>query len=264
MSEFVRSHRFLAAAVYVLMGAGLIWAAEVNNSTHIANAVAAEGRPENDLTRDATSKPAAVLEFFGLKSGDVVIDLFGGGGYYTELAARVVGEKGKVYFHNNKAYIPFVEEELDVRFADHRLDDVVRMVSEADDLGLPQEQADVVLMIMCYHDLYLVDTGWPEIDRELFWEQVYTALKPGGTLAVVDHVAEAGTGSSAVQSLHRIDKDYAKTDIESVGFVFEAESSALHNPDDDHTLLVFDPEIRRKTDRFVYKFTKPKTEKRKP
>jgi predicted methyltransferase len=262
MSNVGRNRFSLLAVLCLLLTISLAWAAEVNTSNHIANAIATEGRPETDLTRDTTSKPAEVLEFFGLKPGDVVIDLFGGGGYYTEIAARVVGGEGKVYFHNNKAYIPFVEKELDVRFADHRLDDVVRMVTEADDLGLPEEQADMVLMVMCYHDLYVIDTGWPEIDRELFWKQVFAALKPGGTLAVVDHVAEAGTGSSAAQSLHRIDEDYAKKDIEAAGFLFEAESDALRNPEDDHTLIVFDPEIRRKTDRFVYKFTRPNSEKK--
>jgi len=250
------------AVVLLCSFVGLVTAAEVTNSQAVDKAVAATERLESDHTRDVTSKPAAVLEFFGLEPGMVVIDLFGGGGYYTELAARVVGETGKVYFHNNKAYIPFVEQELGARFADDRLEEVVRLVSETDQLGLPEASADMVLMIMCYHDLYFVDKSWPEIDREHFWEQVYATLKPNGTLAVVDHVAEAGTGSTAVQTLHRIDKDYAKTDIEAAGFVFEAESQVLYNPDDDHTLSVFDPQIRRKTDRFVYRFKKPGSEKK--
>lgn len=252
----------VAAAAVLVTSAGLVTAAEVTTSQAVDRAVAAEERLESDHTRDVTSKPAAVLEFFGLEPGMVVIDLFGGGGYYTELASRVVGEKGKVYFHNNTAYIPFVEKELGARFADDRLEEVVRLVSETDQLGLPDSSADMVLMIMCYHDLYFVDKSWPEIDRKRFWEQVYAALKPNGTLAVVDHIAVDGSGSSAVQTLHRIDKDYAKTDIEAAGFVFEAESQVLHNPDDDHTLSVFDPQIRRKTDRFVYRFKKPGSEKK--
>jgi len=255
--------RSMVPAVVVLcLFVGLVSAAEVTNSQAVDKAVSADERLESDHTRDVTSKPAAVLEFFGLEPGMVVIDLFGGGGYYTELAARVVGESGKVYFHNNKAYIPLVEKELGARFADDRLEEVVRLVSETDQLGLPEARADMVLMIMCYHDLYFVDKSWPEIDRKHFWDQVYAALKPNGTLAVVDHVAEDGTGSTAVQTLHRIDKEYAKTDIEAAGFVFEAESQILYNPDDDHTLSVFDPQIRRRTDRFVYRFKKPGSEKR--
>ena len=257
MPHVLRARSVEIVITIACCAAGFTRAAEFVSSQSVAKAVSAEGRSEADHKRDATSKPAEVLKFFELEPGMVVIDLFGGGGYYTELAALVVGDKGKVYHHTNHAYIPFIESELELRFKNERLDGVTRLLSETDDLGLPEDKADMVMMIMCYHDLFLVDEGWPEIDRKLFWKQVRAALKPGGTLAVVDHAAKTGTGSSAVQALHRIDKDFAKTDIESAGFVFDAESDVLRNPDDDHTLIVFNPEIRRKTDRFVYKFTKP-------
>ena len=253
----------IAVAVMVGLGCGAgveteAPVPEVTGPSAIEMAVAHEGRSEADLARDVTSKPAEVLAFFGLEPGMTVIDLFGGGGYYSELASYVVGPEGKVTLHDNQAYLPFVGEELEQRFADGRLSDIERIVTEADDLQLPEASADMVLMIMSYHDLYFVDEeSWPVIDRELFWKQVFAALKPGGILAVVDHVAEAGTGSGAVQELHRIDKDFAKADIEAAGFVFEAESDALRNPDDDHSLSVFDPQIRRQTDRFIYRFRKP-------
>lgn len=257
MTARPNTHAIALGAAALLVAAGLSMAVEVTRSQAIAKAVASEGRLESDHKRDLTSKPVEVLEFFGLKPGMTVIDLFGGGGYYTELAALVVGEEGKVYYHTNHAYLPFIEHELALRFENDRLDDVVRIVSETDDMRLPEGAADLMLMVMCYHDLYVVDEGWPEIDRELFWRQVYASIKPGGTLGVVDHIAADDTGSTAAQTLHRIDKDFAKTDIESVGFVFEAESDALRNPEDDHTLSVFNPEIRRRTDRFVYRFRKP-------
>lgn len=244
-----------ALAVIVTIGYAIVAAAGSDEA--IDRAVADPGRSDADRTRDATSKPAEVLNFFGLEPGMVVIDLFGGGGYYTELVATVVGPTGSVYLHNNQAYLPYVGEELETRFANDRLSGIIRIVAEADDLQLPEGRADMVLMVMSYHDLYYVDDGWPEIDRKLFWKQVLAALKPGGTLAVVDHVAESGTGSAAAQELHRIDMDFAKNDIEAAGFVFEAASDVLRNPDDDHSLLVFDPAIRRHTDRFVYRFKKP-------
>jgi len=242
----------------VVFAAGVLTvSAEAASNETITNAVSNPGRSDADRTRDATSKPAEVLQFFGLEPGMVVIDLFGGGGYYSEIVASVVGPAGKVYLHSNQAYMPYVGEELEARFANGRLDGITRIVSEVDDLQLPVGEADLVLMVMCYHDLYYVDDGWPEIDRKLFWNQVRASLKPGGTLAVIDHVAEAGTGSAAAQELHRIDMDFARTDIEAAGFTFEGSSDVLRNPDDDHTVLVFDPSIRRKTDRFVYRFKKP-------
>jgi predicted methyltransferase len=256
MFDAVSFRRIASSALVLLVAAGAAVVADAGTDSAIDRAVANEGRSDADRTRDATSKPVQVLEFFGLKPGMVVVDLFAGGGYYTELVAHVVGSTGKVYLHNNKAYMGFIGEELEARLADGRLANVVSLMAEADDLGLPEGKADLILMVMSYHDLYFVDDGWPEIDRKRFWNQVLSALKPGGTLAVVDHVAMSGTGSTAAQDLHRIDKNFAMSDIEAAGFVFQAESAVLRNHDDDHSLLVFDPKIRRKTDRFVYRFKK--------
>ena len=102
------------------------------------------------------------------------------------------------------------------------------------------------------------DPKHPKIDRDRFFAQIHRSLKPGGLLAIVDHSARQGTGSSSAQDLHRIDENFARKDIESAGFVFDGESSVLRNPDDDRLLPVFDERIRRKTDRFVYRFVKPK------
>ncbi len=66
----------------------------------------------------------------------VVADVLGGGGYYSEIISDVVGEKGKVYLHNNKAYMPYVKKELSARLTDNRLANVVRHDKEADNLEL--------------------------------------------------------------------------------------------------------------------------------
>jgi predicted methyltransferase len=58
-------------------------------------------------------------------------------------------------------------------------------------------------------------------------------------------------------SLHRIDPDVVKADFESAGFVLDGTSDVLRNPADDHSLKVFDPAIRGKTDRFLFRFVKP-------
>jgi predicted methyltransferase len=60
-----------------------------------------------------------------------------------------------------------------------------------------------------------------------------------------------------VQTLHRIDGDFLKAEVEAAGFVFEAESELLRNPGDDRTINVFDEAIRGRTDQFVYRFRKP-------
>lgn len=231
------------------------------NTPTLANtymdAVNNPARSDVDRERDKTSKPEAILEFFGVKPGMKVLDLFSGGGYYSELLSYTVGPAGRVIAHTNDVYESSTIGETAVRFKVGRLPNVSRLSSEIDKLGLEQASLDMILMVLSYHDIYYVADDWPKVDRELFFKQIRDSLKPGGILAIVDHSAETGTGKSAVQTLHRIDQEFARQDIESAGFVFDGASEVLRNPDDKRTLGVFDDAIRRKTDRFVYRFIKP-------
>ena len=58
-------------------------------------------------------------------------------------------------------------------------------------------------------------------------------------------------------TLHRIDPAFVRDEVQSAGFVYEAESPVLRNAADPHTAKVFDPAIRGHTDQFVFKFRKP-------
>src|SRR5437763_440410 len=58
-------------------------------------------------------------------------------------------------------------------------------------------------------------------------------------------------------TLHRIDPAFVRTEVTGAGFEFAGENQALRNPADPHTVIVFDPSIRGKTDQFVYLFRKP-------
>ena len=82
-------------------------------------------------------------------------------------------------------------------------------------------------------------------------------LKPGGTLAVVDHVAPDDAPSSTGNTTHRISQVFATRTLQAAGFVLEAESDVLLNSTDDITKSVFAPEIRGKTSRFVQRYNSP-------
>lgn len=97
-------------------------------------ALAAPERSDADRERDATSKPAEVLAFFGVETGMRVADLFAGGGYYSEILSRVVGPTGHVTAHNNGPYAQFAGDEPADRLASDRLSNVDYIVTEADDL----------------------------------------------------------------------------------------------------------------------------------
>ncbi|MFI4982289.1 MAG: methyltransferase, partial [Nevskiales bacterium] len=88
---------------------------------------------------------------------------------------------------------------------------------------------------------------------------VFKALKPGGVYMVVDHAAKAGAGGSVANTLHRIEPATVIEQVQAAGFVLEARSELLANPQDSHDQAVFATEIKGRTDKFVLKFRKPRS-----
>jgi predicted methyltransferase len=228
-------------------------------SEAVAAAVSNPQRPSVDLTSDANRKPAQVLSFFDIKPGMTVLDLFSGGGYYTELLNSTVGENGKVIAHTNEAYIPFSGEVYKTRYLDGRLAQTETIVTEANDIELEANSLDAALMILTWHDFMYADpeNGWLAIDENLLLDKLCRAMKPGAVLGVIDHVANSGGNTTEVaKTLHRIDPQVVSDDFSNSCFTLEAEAEFLRNNKDDHTLAVFDPSIRGQSDRFVFRFVR--------
>jgi len=224
----------------------------------VTDAIGKPGRLSADLERDKRSHPEVILPLLQLQPGYRVADIWAGAGYYSELIASIVGEDGEVLLVNNLAYEKFAGKALAERQEGRDMGSVTLHTREAEDLELGENNLDAALIIMSYHDLYHVDepNGWRPIDADNFIGQIHTALKPGGRFLVVDHYAAPGTGKDSAQELHRIDVDFAKKDITAHGFKLVAQSDVLRNPDDDYNIMVFDPQVRGNTDRFVLLFEK--------
>ncbi len=246
----VRCVRTVVALVLISL-----WYSTASATDPISNVVDDPTRTEADRARDERDHSVAVLKFFGIAPGMTVVDLFAGGGYYSEVIGRIVGAEGKVYLHNNAAYQTFIGDALTERVKGGRLQNVVKLDAEIGQLGVAPASVDLVLMSMSYHDLYFKSDDWA-VDPAALFAEVHAMLKPGGVLAIIDHVANAGTGSSAAQTLHRIDETFAQSDIESRGFTFTGSSAVLRNPADDHSKTVFDPSVQGHTDRFIDRFVR--------
>lgn len=227
--------------------------------THYADVIADTGRPAEDRERDAERKPAEVLQFFGISPGMRVLDLYAGSGYYSELLSGVVRPGGSVVAHTNSAYLGFVGEPFQARLKNNRLPNVEVLIAENNELELPQESFDAVLMILTYHDIYYANpvNGWPKIDGPRLLAELYEGMKPGAVLGIVDHYAEPGSPRETGGTVHRIDPGIVIAELEAAGFVLEEKGDFLRNMEDDYGRNVFDPEVRGKTDRFVLRFRKP-------
>ena len=226
----------------------------------VAAAVAAPGRTPDNVKLDGSRKPAEVLSFFGLKKGSRVIDMFGANQYWAEIMAPAVGPRGKVVVWQPTQFLNDDRRKTFAAFAKRRKN--VSLISspfEAPALGT--NAYDFMIMNLDYHDVYLEN---PErkivrMDPDAWLKTIYAAMKPGATVGIIDHVAlPNGDTRATVMKLHRIDPEVVKADFQRAGFELVGIRNFLRNPADDHSLLVFDPKIRGKTDRFVYRFRKPR------
>lgn len=227
--------------------------------SYITAAVADAGRPQADRQRDGDRKPAETLQFAGIKPGNQVIELIPGGGYYTRLLSKVVGGHGKLYAlaPAPRADAPPGEPDrtapVKAIAADPAYANVTVLIQPIRSLALP-EHADVVWTSQNYHDLHNV----AGLDLLAFNKAIFAALKPGGLYIVLDHTAAAGAAPTVTSELHRIDPELVKQEALAAGFVLEAQSELLHNAADPHTAAIFDPSIRDKTDKFLFRFRKPR------
>lgn len=235
----------------------------------VARAIAKPGRLSADLERDQRSKPAAILPLLNLYPGDSVVDLFGSGGYYSELLAGLVGPGGKVLLHNTRGFRAWGINILNERFNGRDPGDISQHDRELADLDLGTNTLDAALIVMAFHDLYVVPTRYngeryvavgKPADVGHFMRQVMAALKPGGRFVIVDHAGSDAMPLPEVLELHRIHESYVRRQVASYGLNFVTSSDALRNPHDDRRAIVFDSDIKGRTDRFVLVFEKPLSE----
>lgn len=209
-------------------------------------------RSDADRVVDQRRQPEKLLAFYGVRPGMHVLDLGAGGGYNTELLARVVGPSGVVYAQNSRYLLEnIVKGRLDERLKKPALRNVIPLVREfADPVPPEAHNLDLATFNFVYHD-----TVWMGVDRIKMNRAVFAALKPGGIYIVADHSGRAGTGVSEAKTLHRIEESVVRKEVEAAGFRPVAEAGFLRNPGDPRTAPVFKPKVPN--DEFVLKFVKP-------
>ncbi len=224
----------------------------------IAAALAAPDRPATDRSADAGRRPDEMLSLLALRPGQRVLDVVAGGGYYTRLVAPLVAP-GPVHAHTTTGLMdqPGMAGRWSGLKAAHPN---VRLI-----LGVPgvfplPERLDRVLFHLTFHDLWWESAEYriPRMDPDAFLAQLHAAMVPGGLVLIVDHRAKAGAEPRAeTLARHRIDPAVVRAAMEKAGFVLEATSDLLATPEDDLSMMVYAPETRGKTDRFVQVWRRP-------
>jgi predicted methyltransferase len=226
----------------------------------VSGAIDNANRAESNSKRDEARKPADVLNFISLESGNVVLDYGAGGGYWTELFSSIVGADGKTYAHQ-RAGERFEEGKaaMTEQFAPFGNIELMPLESGAA-LPLGDGSVDSIMLSYLFHHMhYAEDAGdeFPPSSVELFAE-FSRVLKPGGTLIVIEHVAVEGSSRADSAGWHRTPPATAKTDVTGVGFEFVADAPEIfHNPEDDLMNKWYEVDLAGKTTTFVQKYRKP-------
>jgi len=224
----------------------------------IKDAIAATDRSDDDRRIDAGRKPGEVLTFFKVAPGEKIGEIFAGGGYTTELLARVVGAKGKVWAQNSKEINEmFAKKPFGERAAKPVMANVVAVEAPLDaPFPADAKDLDLVVTVLNYHDANNIEG----LDRAKMNKAVFASLKKGGYYGIVDSSAAEGHGGADTKTLHRIDQKIVDSEVKAAGFKLVGESNVLRNPDDKRDWSSSPKaagEKRGTSDRFVLMFQKP-------
>ncbi len=215
-------------------------------------------RETADRIRDPDRKPVEVLQFLQLEPGMTALDVYAAGGYYTWILSHAVGPRGRVLAQNSPRALRYGEDRSDITQGDAlarklengALDNVQRIDRRMTETGLPPESVDFVLVSQILHDHYNRNPG-----RALaLLRTLHGLLKPGGILGIIDHSGMAGLDN---RRLHRMLESDARRVAEAAGFIVEADSELLAQPDDSLRRSIFDPMQARRTDQFLLRLRKP-------
>lgn len=248
-------HRLvLVFLITLLTSAGVAADAPGAMAARIEAQLQAPGRDKFDAAKDPGRKPAAVAQFFGVRDGMTVLDMITGAGYSAEILSAAVGPDGIVYAQNTHYVTRLIDgahhKAMLGRLAGGRLPNVRYIVVDVADMPFDNE-IDMAFWGTNMHDIYHRDGAAATL---AFLAHVKRAMKPGAVLAFSDHLGNPGNDNEA---LHRIERGVMIDLLEQAGFVIEATSDLLANPDDDRTRAVFDDGLRYHTDRLLIRARKP-------
>lgn len=251
-------------------------ASESQTRTELAAVIAGDHRTPGNADRDKYRHPLETLEFFGIRPEMSVVEIWPGSGWYTEILAPFVKGRGKYYAaHRNRDSqdqrildsIKRYEAKLAER-PDKYAEVIVTELSQSKGDIAPAGTADMVLSFRNVHN-------WMKFgfERHVF-EAMYTALKPGGILGIVEHRADPGEFPDPQALSGYVHEEQVIAIAEAAGFKLEAKSEINANPKDTRNhpegVWTLPPSLRLKdkdrekyiaigeSDRMTMKFVKPK------
>jgi len=272
------SKSIVLALLIAVAGCASQNAGRSSSLTELDPILQAAHRSTENRARDAYRHPKETLEFFGLRPDMTVVEVWPGNGWYTEILAPLLRERGMLY-----------TAQIDPAGGDYARTTVEtfrsKLTSRPDLYGkvvvttlapppskeaiAPPGSADMVVTFRNLHNWMMFN--W---QRDAF-QSMYTALKPGGVLGVVEHRGNPKLAQDPKAASGYVNEDYAIELIESVGFKLvdrsQVNANARDTKDYERGVWALPPSYANGTkdrerftqigesDRFTLKFVKPRT-----
>lgn len=205
--------------------------------TQLQAAIASQDRPEADRLRDRYRHPQETLGFFGIRPDMTVVEISPGSGWYSEILGPYLRQSGRYYAAASATSLPNTSDEtkrsvakLSARFDTNPARFGKPIVTEFQpplrtDIA-PAGSADLVLSFRNVHN-------WIARDSELAaFQAFFTALKPGGTLGIVEHRGKPGETVDEMKKSGYVSEAYVKALAQQAGFRYVGSSSVNNNPKD--------------------------------
>jgi predicted methyltransferase len=276
MNKFTKTIAAAALAVAMTACGTSPSMSDVDASTKMSAALAGDHRSEANKVRDASRHPAETLAFFDVTPDKTVMEIWPGGGWYTEVLAPYLRDSGTYIAAgwDPDAEMAFIKnavaqynEKLAANAAVYDQVQVAVLMPPMKLAPVEPGSVDVIVTMRSVHN-------WmPRDSQTMMLQAMYNSLKPGGILGVVEHRGNPNVPQDPKAKSGYVNEAAAIEMVEAVGFKLAGKSEINANEADtkDHPegVWTLPPTLRLKdqdqakylaigeSDRFTLKFVKP-------
>jgi predicted methyltransferase len=247
MTSLVKKVIFSLSAVLVFLGtscASVSLETSANLAPDFMDKLVAEDRPAEDSARDGSRRPYQVMSTLGVDAGMTVMDIGAGGGWYTRVLSAAVGSQGKVVAQFGPRALQR-ENGAAPRALASSLGNTEALFENVTDYQASSIDRAITALNIHHSN---AERAAP------YFQDIYNVLKPGGMVAVIDHIGLPGKENAM---MHRMLKSDAVNWIEAAGLEIVEDSDLLRTNADDHERTISDPIYGRDVDRFLIVARKP-------
>jgi predicted methyltransferase len=200
----------------------------------LEQAVAAPHRSESNRARDKYRHPVETLGFFGIKPTDTVVEIWPGGGWYTEILAPYLADRGKLIVASVAGRgSEGTAKRLDANPTLFGKVERANFPTVLGGTGVAPDSADAVLTFRNVHNWgggYMHPEKKPYSDEA--FRELFAMLKPGGVLGIVDHRLPEGASADREKTSGYIKVSTVRALAEKAGFQYVGASEINANPKD--------------------------------